>query len=670
MISSLSRTVQHLGSFSQFTEYHQFFQENGIVHAILVFLLAKYYIWHYWHYFTLTVHNSFTSTFGERSRFGTILMAMLFTTFILLGRAYSSSLGSLRYFFQNAASIVQTLIWIIGYFSLIYTALSYIEVRFNKIAVQEITPARQSASQENIIVNEGNYGNNSNNGEILNEKNCNNRNHSNVNVAFRLTEDTQTPLNTQNTLLYYVIILLICWLPYYLICLPGSTEFDITTAVSRYLGQNSPDDAVPFLLTFVFGGILRIFSCVGSAGNAASSVISNASCISNENLGLFLCCTLQMIAYAFLFSYSTKTLKTSGLPNNIALCLLFLYAFIPLFPAYSITIGKDCAYGFMIILLELCIFKIIQNEDHFFSKQINKILIGTAFVLIALFRHGGILISIISALFLIFIVKNKKSKTIIFSLLSLAVLTTIVWSNIILPKLGIRKASAMAMTSIMLQQTARTVKEHEDDLNSWEIDAIDGVFGDHVYLANRYNPEIADPIMSRYKRNTSIQENKAYLKAWAYRLIHSPLSYVDAFFQKSYGYFDPNYSFRLKLKPLVLVGIHGIIASFSLYQLFPRLVMLLNALLHGLSDIPLIGIFMRCATYTWILFLSIYLLFKYGKRNYMVVYIPAVIILIGCIASPVNAYMRYMIPIVFSCPFFIGISIVARKFNSPQKVVV
>jgi len=49
-----------------------------------------------------------------------------------------------------------------------------------------------------------------------------------------------------------------------------------------------------------------------------------------------------------------------------------------------------------------------------------------------------------------------------------------------------------------------------------------------------------------------------------------------------------------------------------------------------------------------------YLIYK-QKYKEIIIYLPAFIILLVCIASPVNTYFRYALPNIFGMPLMIGI---------------
>ena len=77
----------------------------------------------------------------------------------------------------------------------------------------------------------------------------------------------------------------------------------------------------------------------------------------------------------------------------------------------------------------------------------------------------------------------------------------------------ITSGSIRETLSIPFQQTARYVKYHSDDLTQEDIIVIDKVLG-YDDLAERYDPEISDPVKNKFNKYTSNGELMDYLKDW------------------------------------------------------------------------------------------------------------------------------------------------------------
>lgn len=66
---------------------------------------------------------------------------------------------------------------------------------------------------------------------------------------------------------------------------------------------------------------------------------------------------------------------------------------------------------------------------------------------------------------------------------------------------------------------------------------------------------------------------------------------------------------------------------------------------------PFIGLLFGAGLYTWILIALTLLLIYFRKYRELAILVPLYVIVLVCIASPVNAYTRYILPVMISMPF-------------------
>ena len=66
---------------------------------------------------------------------------------------------------------------------------------------------------------------------------------------------------------------------------------------------------------------------------------------------------------------------------------------------------------------------------------------------------------------------------------------------------------------------------------------------------------------------------------------------------------------------------------------------------------------MGIGLHTWTLILIIAFIMKTNQKVFICVTLPAVFVIAGCVASPVNAYFRYALPMIFCIPFLLTVCI-------------
>ncbi len=71
--------------------------------------------------------------------------------------------------------------------------------------------------------------------------------------------------------------------------------------------------------------------------------------------------------------------------------------------------------------------------------------------------------------------------------------------------------------------------------------------------------------------------------------------------------------------------------------------------------------------HVWILLLSTGYVFYKKQYKSLIGLIPCISVLLTCLASPVNGYWRYALPIIMSCPITIAIMFnIADKSSNKQ----
>jgi len=366
------------------------------------------------------------------------------------------------------------------------------------------------------------------------------------------------------------------------------------------------------------------------------------------NVGLFLYIIIQIVVLALTLSYTIYFMKKLNVNRLYRLICLLIYALVPVFPFYAMSPVKDVIFGCLIILYIIMISNyIIFKEKVNFVKGIK---IFVLVVLIILFRNNGIYVVLLSMPFL-FMIYHKESKKILIVFISILVFYS-TYQNVILPYFKVTPSSVREALSIPFQQTARYVSFNEDKVSEDEEKAIDKILG-YETLASRYNPEKADPVKNEFNRYSTKDDLINYFKAWFTGFCKEPLTYVSATINNTYGYFYP-----FDKKWYIYYKYNDVLKNNGFDYRYNNLDGLRKVLIkygNAFQNIPILGLCVNIGFSTWLLFLMIgYLIYK-QKYKEIIIYLPAFIILLVCIASPVNTYFRYALPNIFGMPLMIGI---------------
>ena len=162
-------------------------------------------------------------------------------------------------------------------------------------------------------------------------------------------------------------------------------------------------------------------------------------------------------------------------------------------------------------------------------------------MLVCVCRNNGVYLVFPAMILLIFLMSKKQM--ILILVLSLTIFGGHrVSEKVIAPSLGIKPISTRVYFTIPFQQTARYLATYPDDVTKEEKKAINAVLN-YDKLAQRYNPELSDPVKATYRGDTVTKENlENYFRAWFSMFKKHPGVYVEATLHNTYGYYYPFYT--------------------------------------------------------------------------------------------------------------------------------
>ncbi|MCD8082822.1 MAG: DUF6020 family protein [Clostridiales bacterium] len=226
-----------------------------------------------------------------------------------------------------------------------------------------------------------------------------------------------------------------------------------------------------------------------------------------------------------------------------------------------------------------------------------------------------------------------------------------VYNMVVLPWMGIGKAPGRDMASIPFQQTARYLRDYGWDIRPEEQEVLDRVFPE-VSIAEQYQEELSDPVKN-YAYAFGKEEILDYIRVWAAMGIRHPDVYIQATMNNAYGYFYPFHNTRVMAayqnyikEGLADLDIHYVMNKETrdaltdyaeLWRVFPGVSILSNP---GTAGIVILVIWM--------------LLVRKRFFREMAVLSVAALHLMVCVASPVNGFLRYAMPLMAALPVLIA----------------
>ena len=454
--------------------------------------------------------------------------------------------------------------------------------------------------------------------------------------------------------LFSLCFIVICWLPYIISYYPIILSPDPSFQIRQFFGIRTKyadyaillDENVvmtnhhPVTHTMLLGGCLKLGTMIG-----------------NDNLGLFFYSIIQISVLASVLAFSIYYMQKMGLKTKYLIGVLLIYALVPMFPLYAMSGVKDVLFGAFIFLYFIFLHNLVKTKCEGY-KWWNYLLIIILLILICLFRNNGIHVLILSLPFTLIIARKKWKQL-------LTVMVCVfgfygVFDKVILPYYKITPGSVREMLSVPFQQTARLAKYHGDEFTEEEIATIDKILG-YDDLAERYDPELADPVKNEFNKYATDEDLKEYFKVWFNGLIKHPGTYIEATMNNVYGFFYPE-----KTKWYVYYKFDDRITENGFDYHYNSLETSRNILSEyavAFPYIPGIGLISNIGFNVWIIFtLFAYAIYKKLYKNILVL-APALILILVCVVGPANTYFRYALPFIFAMPFIIGVFLEKRENN-------
>lgn len=448
------------------------------------------------------------------------------------------------------------------------------------------------------------------------------------------------------------IVIIASWLIYIIAFYPCIMSPDPSFQILQYFGidnkystyVNLIDENViltnhhPVVHTLLIGSCLKI----------------GLSLFNSTNTGLFIYSIIQIIILSSTLSYTIKFMKKLNLNIKYRLVSLIIYSFVPVFPFYAMSPVKDVIFGCFIILYIISIYKFIKIKNKITIKDVIKEII--LLILITLFRNNGFHIIVLSFPFLLLLGRKNIFKYL--SILLVVIAFYLSFNNTLLPYFKITPGSIRETLSIPFQQTARYVKEHKNEVTKKDKNVIDKVLG-YDDLADRYKPEIADPVKNNFNKDSTKNDLNNYFKTWLKQLKQHPITYMEATINNTYGYFYP-----VKTNWYIYTKYNNTINNYGFNYHYNDLKIvryILSIIGIAFPYVLAFGLIVNIGFNSWIILFMITYLFYRKKYRYMIYLIPSLVVLLVCIASPVNTYFRYALPNIFAMPTMLAMFLSTSK---------
>jgi len=448
-----------------------------------------------------------------------------------------------------------------------------------------------------------------------------------VREKISMQEKLTVNIDCKKTKLFiYWGIIFICWIPYYLNYFPGLTTSDSMLQIYQSLGIVDFTAHHPIIHTAFIG----IFMNIGKM-------------INNYTVGVALYTLAQMLLMSFIFALAIYVMKKRELPRLCIVIALVFYAIYPVNALFSLMMWKDIIFAGIMLIYTIINCSLINDPDKFMKNNRRVFLYTIIMIVLMFFRNNGLYVIILTLPFALFFLKKYWKKIILMFLI--AILSYYTVNLAVMSVFNIKKGEIREALSIPMQQMARVVTYHKDELSEEQLSNIKKyIKADNI--EELYNPVISDPIKNHFDSNNFSNNKLDFIKLWLSLFKKYPTDYIESFICNSYGYYYPEAQhwvanrtmekddiLNLKNKPLVEI----------------RAVRKIDSLIEK-RDIPIISMFFSIGFMFWLIIIAlVYNIYNKCYKN-ILIYIPVIMLWLTTLASPVFCEFRYVYSIVTCLP--------------------
>lgn len=436
-------------------------------------------------------------------------------------------------------------------------------------------------------------------------------------------------------------LLLVAWLPYLVVFFPGSFTFDGTNQMDVFYGFLPKTNHHPYLMTLLMGSVFDLGRRLGS-----------------DNLGIALWVGLQTLVQAAALSLSVRSMRRMGAPTMALAATTAFFALTPAWGAYAQAFLKDTLFASL-----LCLYVTLLAEAWWRNRRAGSVSVPQAAgvlalgVALCLSRHNGAFVVALCLPFVVAALSGARSRVLAAGAAAGALAAYLAVSSLLLPALGVEPAGRQESLGALFQMTARYVKEAPGDVEPWEREAIEAVL-DYDVLAEAYNGSKSDAVKVTY--HGTDEDLAAYFRAWASMGLRHPGVYLDAFLNGLYGYLyvdtscpHDTWDYRF----YTYGPLPGVPDDFEVSYVMPEEVRgTVIGACNVFQGMPVVGLLGHCGVYSWALILACVHVLRSGRVRNLLVAAPSAVMLLICFVSPVNGYLRYMLPIMATVPLTLWFS--------------
>ena len=380
------------------------------------------------------------------------------------------------------------------------------------------------------------------------------------------------------------------------------------------------------------------------------------------NVGIFLVSLAQSILLFAVIAWCVRLLVEKQVSEKVICLILGFYVISPRIRNYIFLLVKDAWFAAFVLLFLVQLYRVLTDMQESSRERIrDRSLLAAAMLGIFFFRQDGVYVLLLTWLMILIVCKNRRRMS--FGILAAVLIGSNLYTNVLLPACQVSPSNIREMFSIPFQQTARYIRDAGEDVTDEEREAIAAIL-DYDSLAERYNPNLSDPVKATYNKEAGREELAEYFRVWFQMMWKHPDIYVQATMNNLYGYFYPDgyttklYSYENSAEHMedMNVTLEPFGTDFAYPEKWNSVRNRAETFREQIFQLPVLSALNLSAFYIWILILWFFYAFGHRQKHALLLVWPLLIILLICMAGPAYGwYFRYMYSIAVCLPVVIAL---------------
>lgn len=321
-----------------------------------------------------------------------------------------------------------------------------------------------------------------------------------------------------------IAVMAVCWLPYYVLALPGEIWYDTVQQVLQWKGlpnaitSGAWSDHHPVLDTLIFGVFYQLGAWIG---HPAVGVALYTTCIAAVAIAVFV--------------YTVRYLAKSGVSRRACLGAFLFFCVFPFIPIFSMAMVKDAVFLSVFMLFSVQCMEVARTKGVCLKNRRTLALFMMLAFLVSLTKKTGVYSVALACILLAFVVAGNRARVKLLGTAATSGLVIFILLPLVLfPACHIIPGGKQEMIAIPMQQSALLLREHGDELSKTDKDILTGMLEPNA--AENYEWWAVDKVKGTHWTQQRERLLRPFLQAWAKNATKYPQTYAKAYFMLEQGW--------------------------------------------------------------------------------------------------------------------------------------